>query len=74
VQLTSVTTIFTTLWVLMVAALGIIGQARSLVGWMFLAGLAALPIVFTLFWVNGPVERLSNSFRRHADDQSGGHE
>jgi hypothetical protein len=64
VQLTSVTTIFTTLWVLMVAALGIIGQARSLVSWMFLAGLGALPIVFTLFWVNGPVERLSQIIQK----------
>jgi hypothetical protein len=64
VQLTYVTTIFTILWVLMVAGLGIIGESRSLVSWMFLAGFAALPIVFTRFWVNGPVERLSEIIQK----------
>jgi len=56
--------IFSTLWVLMVGGLGIIGQWRSLLEWMFLAGLATLPMLFTLFWLNGATETLSQIIQK----------
>jgi len=63
-RLTYSAMIFTTLWVLMVGVLGIMGQWRSLLGWMFLAGLAALPMFFTLFSLNGRAETLSQIIQK----------
>jgi hypothetical protein len=58
-RLTYSAAIFTALWVLMVGGLGIGGQWRSLLGWTFLACLAAVPMFFTLLWTNGRAESLS---------------
>jgi hypothetical protein len=64
VQLKYSNTMFSTLWVAIVGGLGIIGQSRSVGSWMFLAGLAALPFLFTLFWLNGPAESLSQIIQK----------
>ncbi|HEX4566678.1 MAG TPA: hypothetical protein VH138_08590 [Vicinamibacterales bacterium] len=58
-QLNYPQTTFTSLWVLMVGGLGIVGQSRSLVSWLLLAGFAALPFFFTRFWLNGSAEGVS---------------
>jgi hypothetical protein len=62
-QLASIKTTVSTVWVSAVCASGIAGNLRSLSGWAVLAGLAVLPPLVMMWRWNDPRPTLSESIQ-----------
>jgi hypothetical protein len=62
-QLQSIRVTGATLWVSAVCTAGLAGNVNSLSGWTFLAGLAVLPPLVTMWWWNNPRQSMSESIQ-----------